>query len=113
VTAHHREGSLARIGLSLAGWSERWFPDPLVIALLGVVVVFILGVLSGVDPGRLVFEGGRSFWALVPFTMQMIMVIVGGHVVAATPAVRSLISGWRGSPAVLIAALHGSRYFPC
>jgi short subunit fatty acids transporter len=35
-------------------------------------VTFILGVLSDVDPGRLVFEGGRSFWALVPFTMQMI-----------------------------------------
>jgi short-chain fatty acids transporter len=91
VTAHHREGSLARVGLALAAWSERWFPDPLVIALLGVVVVFILGVLSGVDPGRLVFEGGRSFWALVPFTMQMVMVIVGGHLVASTRAVRSLI----------------------
>src|SRR5882757_2740130 len=85
------EGRFARAGLALAAWSERWFPDPLVIALMGVVVVFVLGVLSGVEPGRLVFEGGKSFWALVPFTMQMIMVIVGGHVVASTPAVRNLI----------------------
>ncbi len=91
MTDRHREGRLARVGLALAAWTERWFPDPLVIALLGVVVAFILGVLCGVDPGRLVFEGGRSFWALVPFTMQMIMVIVGGHLVASTPAVRSLI----------------------
>ena len=37
MTAHHREGSLARVGLALAAWSERWFPEPLVIALLGVV----------------------------------------------------------------------------
>ncbi len=91
MTADHREGSLARLGLALAAWSERWFPDPFVIALLGVVVTFILGVLSGVDPRRLVLEGGKNFWALVPFTMQMIMVIVGGHVVASTPAVHSLI----------------------
>jgi short-chain fatty acids transporter len=98
VTDRHREGRLARLGLALAAWSERWFPDPFVIALLGVVLVFILGVISGVDPGRLVFEGGRSFWALVPFTMQMIMVIVGGHLVASTPAVRSLIQWLARAP---------------
>jgi short-chain fatty acids transporter len=98
VTAHRREGRLARVGLTLAAWSERWFPDPLVIALLGVVVVFIAGVLSGVDPGRLVFEGGKSFWALIPFTMQMVMVIVGGHVVASAPAVRSLIQRLARAP---------------
>src|SRR5712691_3651830 len=85
------EGLPARIGLALATWSERWFPDPMVIALLGVVLVFILGILSGVSPARLAFEGGKSFWALVPFTMQMIMVIVGGHVVASTPLVRGVI----------------------
>src|SRR5258707_13413148 len=75
----------------LAGWSERWFPDPFVIALLGVVVTFILGVFSGVDPGRLISEGGKNFWTLVPFTMQMMMVIVGGHVVASTPVVNGVI----------------------
>ncbi len=85
------EGLPARVGLALAGWSERWFPDPLIIALLGVVVVFALGVLNRVSPARLAFEGGKSFWALVPFTMQMIMVIVGGHVVASTSVVRGAI----------------------
>ena len=98
MTAQRQEGRLARVGLSLAAWSERWFPDPLVIALLGVVVVFLIGVLSGVDPGRLVFEGGKSFWSLVPFTMQMIMVIVGGHVVASTPAVRGVIQRLARAP---------------
>src|SRR6266568_2016827 len=85
------EGLPARVGLALAGWSERWFPDPMVIALVGVVVVFVLGVLSGVSPARMAIEGGKSFWALVPFTMQMIMVIVGGHVVASAPLVRGAI----------------------
>jgi Short chain fatty acid transporter len=56
------------------------FPDPAVVAFLGVVVVFVLGVLAGEDPGRLAFEGGKGFWALVPYTMQMAMIIVGEHV---------------------------------
>src|SRR5258708_39632570 len=92
------EGLPARVGLALAGWSERWFPDPLVIAFLGVVVVFIIGVLSGVSPARLAFEGGKSFWALVPFPMQMVMVIVGGHVVASTAVARRAIQWFAGLP---------------
>ena len=39
------EGKLAQFGLKLAVWSERWFPDPLVFALAGVVVVFLFGLL--------------------------------------------------------------------
>jgi short-chain fatty acids transporter len=34
-----KESGLARFGLTLADWSERWFPDALVFALLGIVVV--------------------------------------------------------------------------
>jgi short-chain fatty acids transporter len=85
------EGRLARTGLALAAWSERWFPDPAVVAFLGVVVVFVLGVVVGEDPGRMAFEGGKGFWALLPFTMQMVMIIVGGHVVASTAVARSAI----------------------
>ena len=35
-----QEQPLVRFGLGLANWSERWFPDPLIFALLGIVVVF-------------------------------------------------------------------------
>ena len=40
------ESGLARFGLTLANWSERWFPDPLVFALAGVVIVFLFGLAS-------------------------------------------------------------------
>lgn len=104
--AEASESRLARAGLALAAWSERWFPDPAVIAFLGVVVVFILGVLAGENPARMAFEGGKSFWALVPFTMQMVMIIVGGHVVASTALARGAIQ-WLarvpGSPRSAIA----------
>jgi short-chain fatty acids transporter len=92
------EGRLARFGLALAEWSERWFPDPLVFALLGILFVFATGIVLGESPSKLAIQGGKSFWALIPFTMQMVMIIVGGYVVASTPAVYRLIQWLAGIP---------------
>lgn len=86
-----KESAAVRFGLALSTWSERWFPDPLVFALLGIVVVFIVGLLLHESPSKLAIQGGKNFWALVPFTMQMVMIIIGGYVVASTPVVYRLI----------------------
>ena len=86
------ESGLARFGLALANWSERWFPDPLVFALLGILVVFITGLLLHQPASKLAIQGGKNFWTLVPFTMQMVMIIIGGYVVATTPLVSRLIA---------------------
>lgn len=92
------EGRLARFGLALARVTEQWFPDPLVFAFIGVVFVYLIGVVSGENPSNLAIQAGKSFWALIPFTMQMVMVIVGGYVVAATPVVRGAIRAIAGIP---------------
>ena len=92
------EGRLVRFGLKLANWSEQWFPDPLVFALLGVVVVFVIGVLAHESPTNLAIQAGKSFWSLVPFTMQMVMIIVGGYVVASSPIVNRVIRALSGVP---------------
>jgi short-chain fatty acids transporter len=84
-------GMLERFGLRFAGWSEKWFPDALVFALLGIVIIFLLGLIIGESPAKLAVEGGKSFWILAPFTMQMAMVIVGGYVVASSPPIARLI----------------------
>lgn len=84
-------GWVERTGIAISNWTERWFPDAFVFALAGVVVVFIAGVLMGESPQRLALEGGKSFWGLIPFTMQMAMVIIGGYIVATSPAVYRLI----------------------
>ena len=34
---------------------------------------------------------GQGFWSLIPFTMQMAIIIVGGYVVATSPPVYGLI----------------------
>ena len=93
-----QEQRLVRFGLGLANWSERWFPDPLIFALLGIVVVFGAGLLLHQSPAKLAIQGGKNFWTLVPFTMQMVMIIVGGYVVASTPIVYRAIRALAAIP---------------
>src|SRR5437867_6918535 len=85
------EGALARLGISISDFCERHFPDAFVFALAGVVVVFAAGLLAGESPVRLITEFGGGFWVLLPFTMQMALIIVGGFVVASSPPVAILI----------------------
>src|SRR5208337_4125384 len=82
-----KASALERFGLGLAAWSEKWFPDALVFALLGIVFIFLFGIAIGEKPVNLALAGGKQFWVLIPFTMQMAMIIIGGYVVASTPAV--------------------------
>ena len=86
-----KESVLERFGLGLAAWSEKWFPDAWVFALLGIVFIFCFGIIIGESPLNLALAGGKQFWVLIPFTMQMAMIIIGGYVVASTPAVYWLI----------------------
>ena len=99
------EGRIARCGLALAEWSERWFPEPFIFALLGVVIVFAIGVGTGEKPTDLAFQAGKNFWSFVPFTMQMVMVIIGGYIVATAPLVRHAIQKLAGIPKTPRAAI--------
>lgn len=96
--AASQEKQLVRFGLRLASWSEKWFPDPLVFALLGIVVVFAAGLVLRESPAKLAVQGGKNFWTLVPFTMQMVMIIIGGYVVASTPIAQRAIRALAGIP---------------
>jgi len=86
------EAPLARAGASIADACERYFPDAFVFALAAVLLVFLSGWLLGEKPLHLVAEFGAGFWGLVPFTMQMALVIVGGFVVAGSPPLARLIA---------------------
>ena len=92
------EGRIARCGLALADWSEHWFPEPFIFALVGVVVVFLIGVGRAKSQRDLAFQAGKNFWSFVPFTMQMVMVIIGGYIVAMSPLVRRAIHKLAGIP---------------
>ena len=89
---------LERAGRFMADASDRYFPDAFVFALAAVLLVFAFGLALGEKPGKLVEEFGGSFWALVPFTMQMAMVILGGFIVASSAPVTRLIGHLAGIP---------------
>ncbi len=85
------EARLARVGMALADWSERWFPDAFVFALIALVIVFLAGLALGTPLRNLLQFFGQGFWSLIPFTMQMAIIIVGGYVLATSPPVYALI----------------------
>jgi short-chain fatty acids transporter len=86
-----RAGRLESLGVALADWSQRWFPDAFVFALLALIIVFIGGMLAGSRFWDVVDYFGQGFWSLIPFTVQMAMIIVGGYVVAVSPPVSRII----------------------
>lgn len=85
------EGWMARLALRSAAWSERWFPDAWIFAALGVVIVALATLGFGSSPVATMNAFGDGFWSLIPFTMQMAFIVIGGYVVATAPVVKRLI----------------------
>lgn len=86
-----KEGLMARAGFVLADWSEKWFPDAYVFAVIAVVIVTIAALFMGRTPIQIGVDFGFHFWDLVPFAMQMAFVVISGYVVATSKPVHSLI----------------------
>ena len=81
---------LSRIAQRSCSWAERWFPDAFPFAVVMVVAVTLAALSIGARPADIVGQFGTGFWGLIPFTMQMCMVIIGGYVTADSPPVARL-----------------------
>ena len=90
-----REGRVERLARWATALAERYVPDAFVFALAATLVACVAAV--AVDPAvrraplRLVDAWGDGFWALVPFTLQMTMMIIGGYVLATSRPVHGAI----------------------
>ena len=95
-------GVVARLALALTAWTERWVPDAFIFALLATLIVVLAGVFATPSTiGQVVDAWGRGFWDLIPFTLQMALVIITGHVLATSAPMRGLIravAGWPTTP---------------
>jgi short-chain fatty acids transporter len=100
-------GPVARAALALTDWTERWVPDAFIFALVATILVIVAALAA--TPATLletVDAWGRGFWDLIPFTLQMALVIITGHVLATSPPMGRLIrtiSSWPRSPRVAVA----------
>ena len=93
-----RDPALVRLGLTVSNWTERWFPDAFIFALVAIVIVFIAGLLLGKSPQKMTEYFGGGFWTLIVFTMQMTLIIVFGYVVASSPPVYRIVQAIAGIP---------------
>ena len=97
-----RPGLVARAALRLTAWTERWIPDAFIFALLATVVVFVAALIwTSSTTGQVIDAWGGGFWDLIPFTLQMSLVIITGHVLATSAPMRAAIrtiASWPSTP---------------
>ncbi|MCR9272479.1 MULTISPECIES: short-chain fatty acid transporter [Mameliella] len=71
---------------------ERYLPDAFVLVLVLTLVVFGAGMLvEGHGPVAMAEFWGDGFWNLLSFSMQMVLILVSGFVVASTPVFKRLL----------------------
>jgi len=72
---------------------QRYLPDPFLFVVLLSFAVFIFALLvTPSSPKDLVTIWGGKFWDLLAFSMQMVLVLVTGHVLASSPFFKKLLS---------------------
>lgn len=73
---------------------QRYLPDPFLFVILLTFVVFGLGlIITGSTPVQMVQYWGEGFWNLLSFSMQMVLVLVTGYVLASSPIFKRGL-GW-------------------
>jgi short-chain fatty acids transporter len=89
-----RKKQVSSQGGWLANYSRlmaRIVPDAVSTAIFMLVVLFIVALAIGNSLTATVDAWYRGLWMLLPFTMQMTLVLVLGSVLAATPLFRKII----------------------
>ena len=90
---------IARLAQALTAWTERWIPDAFIFALLGTVIVVVAGLTATpATPSEVIDAWGRGFWELIPFTLQMALIIITGHVLATSRPMGRLIRALAALP---------------
>ena len=71
---------------------ERYLPDPYIFVLLLTLITLVFAVvIQGQSPLTTVQQWGDGFWGLLTFSMQMLLVLVTGFMLACTPLVKALL----------------------
>ncbi|MGM0436533.1 MAG: TIGR00366 family protein, partial [Bacillota bacterium] len=71
---------------------EKYLPNPFIFAIILTFIVFVAALLftqNGVTGVIDAWYGG--FWNLLPFSMQMTLVLVTGTIMATAPAFKRLL----------------------
>src|SRR5690625_6605479 len=81
-----------RITMASVRGVERWLPDPFVLVMLLTLLVFVIGIVfERQTPMAMIDYWGSGFWQLLGFSMQMILILVTGWVLASTVFLRRIL----------------------
>lgn len=71
---------------------QRYMPDPFVLVILLTFFIFFLAWgLTDSTPIQIVGYWGDGFWDLLMFSMQMVFILLTGHVLASSPFFKRLL----------------------
>jgi short-chain fatty acids transporter len=78
---------------------QRYMPDPFLMVILLTFFVYGLAlVLTDSTPIQVLEYWGGGFWSLLAFSMQMVLVLVTGHVLASSPFFKKLLGNLAAVP---------------
>lgn len=91
---------------------ERWLPDAFIFVIVLTLVAALAAIVSeGTNPVDLIRMWGNGFWELLAFSMQMLLVLVTGFILASSPPVRKILQRLaglatsRGSAIILVSVV--------
>lgn len=97
----------ARAGSAAERFVRRWMPDPFVLVLLLTLVALLLGYLKVAGPALdgdaaatlvATWTGGFGNAEILKFGLQIILIVVTGEAIAASPPARRLLARLTGVP---------------
>jgi short-chain fatty acids transporter len=81
-----------RILMFFVNLMNKYLPDPFTIAWLITLVVCVLALIfTPASPLDLANYWGGGFFGILPFAMQMVLLLISGYALAAAPQVRRLL----------------------
>ena len=97
---------LERIGLRFESWYRQYMPDPFLLALILTLATFLLAFFLAPESSfpKLIqqwfYGSGKNdgFWGLLTFAMQMVLIVVTGEAVAASPLIHRAIKALAAAP---------------
>jgi len=78
---------------------QRYMPDPYVLVIM--LTFFVVGLallLTPSTPVQILGFWGDGFWSLLTFSMQMVFIVVTGHVMASSPFFKRLLGNIANVP---------------
>lgn len=97
--AASKKGVLERISGGAAAFMQKFLPDAFLFAVVLTVIVFVFGMIAtGQGPLDMLNHWGKGVWGLLAFSMQMVLVLVTGHVLALAPPFKKLLIKLAGIP---------------